>query len=114
MTTTTTIPVASGTIVVFSDLTCPFAHVAIHRLFTARARLGLDEHVRLDHHAFPIELLNSTPGTRHGSDSEIPVLGPLEPDAGWQIWQGPRLPLPQAPSCRPSKPYKQSRHNHSN
>ncbi len=94
MTTNTTVPVASGTIVVFSDLTCPFAHVAIHRLFTARARLGLDEHVRLDHHAFPIELLNSTPGTRHGSDSEIPVLGPLEPDAGWQIWQGPDYHYP--------------------
>jgi predicted DsbA family dithiol-disulfide isomerase len=92
--TPTAIPVAPGTIVVFSDLTDPFAHVAVHRLFTARSRLGLDDKVRFDHHAFPIELLNSAPGTRHGSDSEVPVLGQLEPDAGWQIWQGPDYHYP--------------------
>ena len=91
---TSTIPVAPATIVVFSDLTCPFAHVAVHRLFTTRTRLGLDAEIRFDHHAFPIELLNSSPGTRHGSDSEIPVLGPLEPDAGWQLWQGPDYHYP--------------------
>lgn len=89
-----TIEVLPGTIVVFSDLTCPFAHVAIHRLFEIRTLLGLDDAVRLDHHVFPIELLNAAPGTRHGSDSEIPVLGALEPDAGWQIWQGPDYHYP--------------------
>jgi len=89
-----TISVAPGSIMIFSDLTCPFAHVAIHRLFTVRERLGLTDSVRFDHHAFPIELLNSSPGTRHGSDSEIPVLGPLEPDAGWQLWQGPDYHYP--------------------
>lgn len=83
------IDVAPGTIVIYSDMACPFAHVAIHRLFTTRRRLDLDDQVHLDHHAFPIELLNRTPGTRHGSDSEVPALGPIEPDAGWQIWQGP-------------------------
>jgi predicted DsbA family dithiol-disulfide isomerase len=92
--TTNTITVEPGTIAIFSDLICPFAHVTIHRFFTARARLGLDDSVHLRHHAFPIELLNSAPGTRHGSDSEIPVLGPLEPDAGWQIWQGPDYHYP--------------------
>ena len=90
------VTVVPGTIVVFSDLTCPFAHVAIHRLFETRARLGLEDAVRLDHHVFPIELLNATPGTRHGSDSEIPVLGALEPDAGWQIWQGPDYHYPSS------------------
>ena len=89
-----TVTVVAGTIVVFSDLTCPFAHVAIHRLLETRARLGLDDAVRLDHHVFPIELLNGAPGTRRGSDSEIPVLGALEPDAGWQIWQGPDYHYP--------------------
>ena len=89
-----TVTVVPGTIAVFSDLTCPFAHVAIHRLFETRTRLGLDDTVRLDHHVFPIELLNGAPGTRHGSDSEIPVLGALEPDAGWQIWQGPDYHYP--------------------
>jgi predicted DsbA family dithiol-disulfide isomerase len=90
------VPVALGTIAIFSDLIDPFAHVTIHRLFTARARLGLDETIRFRHHAFPIELLNASPGTRHGSDSEIPVLGPLEPDAGWQIWQGPDYHYPSS------------------
>ena len=90
------VAVVQGTIVVFSDLTCPFAHVAIHRLFETRARLGLEDAVRLDHHVFPIELLNAAPGTRHGSDSEIPVLGAVEPDAGWQIWQGPDYHYPSS------------------
>ena len=92
--TTSQIPVPPGTIVIFSDLTCPFAHVIVHRLHTARTRLGLDDDIRFDHHAFPIESINRTPGTRHGSDSEIPVLGALEPDAGWQLWQGPDYHYP--------------------
>jgi predicted DsbA family dithiol-disulfide isomerase len=83
------VDVAPGTIAIFSDLLCPFAHVLVHRLFTARRRLDLEAAVRFDHHAFPLELLNRTPGTRVGSDSEIPALGALEPDAGWQLWQGP-------------------------
>jgi predicted DsbA family dithiol-disulfide isomerase len=41
-----------------------------------------------DHHAFPLELFNG-PGTRIGSDSEIPVVGALAPDAGWQLWNAP-------------------------
>ncbi len=91
-----TVEVDPGTIAIFSDLICPFTHVTLHRLFTARTRLGLDDTVRFRHHAFPIELLNEAPGTRHGSDSEIPVLGPLEPDAGWQIWQGPDYHYPSS------------------
>ena len=90
-----TVPVAPNTIVVYSDLLCPFAHVAVHRLWETRTRLGLDDVVTFDHHTFPIELLSFTaelpngPATRIGSDSEIPVLGPLEPDAGWQLWSEP-------------------------
>lgn len=89
-----TIHVEPGTIAVFADLACPFAHVTLHRLHTARRRLGLDAAVHFRHRAFPIELLNGAPGTRHGSDSEIPVLGALEPDAGWQLWQGPDYHYP--------------------
>lgn len=83
-----TIDVAPRTIVVFSDLLDPFAHVAVHRLWTWRARLGLDDVVFFDHHAFPLELFNG-PGTRIGSDSEVPTVGSLEPDAGWQLWNAP-------------------------
>lgn len=98
--TTPTSPIAidvePGTIAIFSDLICPFTHIAVHRLFTTRKRLGLDDQVRIDHHSFPIELLNGAPGTRHGSDSEIPTLGQLEPDAGWQLWQGPDYHYPNS------------------
>ena len=34
-------PVAPGTVQVWSDLLCPFAHLALHRLRQARERLGL-------------------------------------------------------------------------
>ena len=94
----TTLPftIEPSTIAIFSDLICPFTHVTLHRLFTTRTRLGLDDTIRFRHHAFPIELLNASPGTRHGSDSEIPALGPLAPDAGWQIWQGPDFHYPNS------------------
>ncbi len=92
--TATSIEVQAGTIAIYSDLICPFAHVAVHRLFTTRDRLELADKVHFDHHAFPIELLNGGPGTRHGSDSEIPTIGQLEPDAGWQLWQGPDYHYP--------------------
>lgn len=88
------ITVPDNTIVIYSDLICPFGHVAVHRLFETRKRLGLEDEIRFDHHSFPIELLNGGPGTRHGSDSEIPTLGQLEPDAGWQLWQGPDYHYP--------------------
>ena len=34
MTNTSALDVEPGTIVVFSDLICPFTHIAVHRLFT--------------------------------------------------------------------------------
>jgi predicted DsbA family dithiol-disulfide isomerase len=83
-----TVVAAPNSIVVFSDLLDPFAHVAVHRLWTVRDRLGLTDVVRFDHHAFPLELFNG-PGTRIGSDSEVPSVGTLEPDAGWQLWNAP-------------------------
>jgi predicted DsbA family dithiol-disulfide isomerase len=82
------IEVPAGTVVVFADLLCPFAHVAVHRLWTTRSRLGLDDAVVFEMRAFPLELFNG-PGTRIGSDSEVPVLGRLEPGAGWQLWNSP-------------------------
>jgi predicted DsbA family dithiol-disulfide isomerase len=78
----------NSTITIYSDLLDPFAHVIIHRLFTARDELGLADLVQFDHHAFALELFNGL-GTRIGSDSEIPSLGALEPDAGWQLWNAP-------------------------
>jgi predicted DsbA family dithiol-disulfide isomerase len=87
--TTSTIPArpetAAGTIQVWSDLLDPFALVAIHRLTEVRDQLGLADTVRLDHHAFPLELFNG-PHPRQGTDSEAVGLGHIEPQAGFRLW----------------------------
>ncbi|MCA1588776.1 MAG: DsbA family protein, partial [Chloroflexi bacterium] len=81
--------VAPGTIAVWSDLQCPWAHVALWRLWDARRRLGLEDRVRFDHRAFPLELFNSEPTPYRSRAAEIPVCAALAPMAGWQAWQAP-------------------------
>jgi predicted DsbA family dithiol-disulfide isomerase len=80
--------VAPGTIQIWSDLLCPFAHVAVHRLWQARERLGLTDRVEFDHHAFPLELFDG-PHPRRGTDTEAVGIGQVAPDAGFRIWTGP-------------------------
>ncbi|AOS64621.1 DsbA family oxidoreductase [Actinoalloteichus hymeniacidonis] len=89
MTATTDVDLTpqQGVIVVFSDIWCSFAHIAVHRLHTTRARLGLTDRVRFDLRAFPLELLNGAPSPRAGTDSEVGRMGQQEPAAGWQLWQ---------------------------
>jgi predicted DsbA family dithiol-disulfide isomerase len=77
-----------GTIEVWSDIACPWASLAVHRLFRTRARLGLDDEVRLNHRAFPLELHNGRPTPRRILDAEVPVLGSHEPELGWTGWSG--------------------------
>ncbi|MEV1201281.1 DsbA family oxidoreductase [Microbispora rosea] len=84
---TTTLTPEPRTIIIFSDIWCSFAHIAVHRLHTTRERLGLTDRVRFDHRAFPLELLNDAPSPRPGTDSEVGRMAALEPDAGWQLWQ---------------------------
>lgn len=79
--------VPPATIVVYGDIACPWSHVAVHRLHETRSRLGLEDEVRFDHRAFPLELFNSRPTPKAVLDAEIPVAGALAPDAGWQMWQ---------------------------
>ncbi|WP_432888706.1 DsbA family oxidoreductase [Kribbella sp. CA-245084] len=85
--------VAPGTIQVWSNLLCPFAHVAIYRLRTARTKLGLDDAVRLDHHTFALELFNG-PHSRPGTDSEAVGLGQLAPEIGFRLWTQPDWTYP--------------------
>jgi predicted DsbA family dithiol-disulfide isomerase len=76
-------------IVVHSDLGCPWAHVAVHRLLAARDRLGLSaDDVVLDHRPFALEIVNERPTPWRVLTAEVPVAGGLEPGAGWQVWQG--------------------------
>ncbi|UQI47321.1 DsbA family protein [Streptomyces sp. HU2014] len=88
------LPDSDDTIVVFTDLNCSFAHVAVHRLHETRRRLGLEGRIWFDLRAFPLELFNREVNARPGVDSEIAVLGAVEPDAGWRLWQGPDWTYP--------------------
>ncbi|RLU87497.1 hypothetical protein CTZ27_23000 [Streptomyces griseocarneus] len=88
------LPGSPDTVVVFTDLNCSFAHVAVHRLHETRRRLGLEGRIWFDLRAFPLELFNEEVNARPGVDSEISVLGALEPDAGWRLWQGPDWAYP--------------------
>ncbi|MEV7495937.1 DsbA family protein, partial [Streptomyces anulatus] len=81
--------VAPGTLVVHADIGCPWAHLAVYRLHTVRAALGLGERVRFDIRAFPLELINEMSTPKLILEAETPVVGALEPEAGWQLWQRP-------------------------
>lgn len=83
------IDVPPGRIVVFADIACPWAHVAVYRLHETRARLGLDDRVVFDMRAFALEIVNRRPTPKRVLDAEVPVAGALEPGAGWQMWQRP-------------------------
>ncbi len=88
------LPTDRDVVVVYSDLICSFAHLAVHRLHETRRRLGLDGKLWFDHRAFPLELFNRKVNDRRGVDSEVSVIGALQPDAGWQLWQGPDWTYP--------------------
>lgn len=88
------VEVQPKTVAVYADLGCPWAHVAVFRLHSTRARLGLDKEVRFDVRAFPLELVNGQPTPKRILDAEIPVAGALEPAAGWQMWQRPLYEFP--------------------
>lgn len=87
------VEVAPGTVVVYSDIGCPWAYVAVWRLHDARRRLRLTDAVRLDHRTFPLELFNSAPTSRPGP-AELGMCMRLAPRAGWQPWSAPESSWP--------------------
>jgi predicted DsbA family dithiol-disulfide isomerase len=86
-------PVAPGTVQVWSDLLCPFAYVGLLRFYRARARLGLDGEVRVEHRCFPLELFNG-PHPRRGTDTEAVGVGQIEPEAEFRVWTAPEDQYP--------------------
>ncbi|MBV8981871.1 MAG: DsbA family protein [Acidimicrobiia bacterium] len=86
--------VAPGTLVVFGDIACPWSHLCVHGLRQARRRMGLDDEVVLDLRSFPLELFNERPTPKRTLDAEVPVVGALDPSAGWQTWQRPEFEYP--------------------
>jgi predicted DsbA family dithiol-disulfide isomerase len=87
------VEVDPGTVVVYSDMGCPWAHVAVWRLREAQRRLRLGGSVHLDHRVFPLELFNSQPTPRPGA-GELGFCMQLAPRAGWQAWSSPDLAWP--------------------
>ncbi len=91
--------VEPGTVVVFGDIACPWSHLCVHGLRQARRRLGLygvvdPNSVVLDLRSFPLELFNERPTPKRTLDAEIPVVGALDPSAGWRMWQRPDFEYP--------------------
>jgi predicted DsbA family dithiol-disulfide isomerase len=79
--------VAPATIAIYSDIGCPWAHLAVYRLHVTRKRLGLEDAVAFDHRAFPLEVFNERATPWRILSAEVPVAGGLDQGAGWQIWQ---------------------------
>lgn len=100
--------IAPGTIVVYSDVACPWATIAVHRLCSCRSDLGLDDEVTIDHRAFVLEITNEQRTPWKILEAEIPVVGALEPSFGFQMWQGepgtwPVTALPALESVQAAK-----------
>jgi predicted DsbA family dithiol-disulfide isomerase len=88
------VDVAPGTIVIYSDIGCPWAHIAVWRLNDARRRMRLTDAVRFDHRVFPLELFNSQPTPRDELEAELDACMDIEPRAGWQRWSAPDWAYP--------------------
>ena len=94
-------------ITVYSDIACPWAHVAVHRLHRALGDRGMNDEITVDHRAFPLELVNGRPTPKHVLDAEVPVCADLEPDAGWSFdpdpWTYPVSTLPALEAVQAAK-----------
>lgn len=81
-------------IVVYSDLACPWAFVAVHRLRRARDTHHLD--VVFDQLAWPLEWVNQAGTPRHIVEAESAVLAQHEPELFSRFqgasWPSTRLP----------------------
>lgn len=83
-----TIHVEPGTIVLYSDVACGWATLALHRFYAARAEAGLGDAVRVEHRLFLLEDINSFALPKDFVDGEVPVFAELAPDFGFRPWQG--------------------------
>jgi predicted DsbA family dithiol-disulfide isomerase len=76
-----------STIVIWSDVACPWATLAVLRLHETRERLGLAAMVAFDHRPFALELTNERPTPKRVLEAEIPIAGARAPSFGWKPWQ---------------------------
>ncbi len=76
--------VAPGTLVLYGDLVCPWATLAVERFWQARERLEAD--VLLDVRCFPLEIINAAPTRKRHLDRELGAIAAAEPALGWLPW----------------------------
>lgn len=84
--------VASDVITVWSDISCPWATLALHTLRSRAAALGVT--VGLDHRVFPLELINAEPAPQPAHDAEVSQIMAVRAELGWAAWSGPDWAYP--------------------
>ncbi|GGQ01691.1 hypothetical protein [Streptomyces roseolilacinus] len=85
-----TIKVATGTLVVYTDVACAWSTVGLTRLYAARERA--QDRLRVDHRLFLPEDVDRFPVPKHYLDAEIPVVGHLVPELEFKPWQQDHRP----------------------
>jgi predicted DsbA family dithiol-disulfide isomerase len=78
---------APGQIVVFSDVMCGWATVALHHLRRARSEAGLDDRVTVDNQLFLLEDVNQMALNTRTIEGEKPVVGQLVEELEFKPWQ---------------------------
>ncbi|KUN82834.1 DsbA family oxidoreductase [Streptomyces griseoruber] len=92
MSASTSEPGPGPVLVVWSDIGCPWASLALHTLReTAR---GTGTRLLIDHRAFPLELFNGEPTPKRIVDAETVVIGAARPELGWRLWSAPESAYP--------------------
>ncbi|HZG03044.1 MAG TPA: dithiol-disulfide isomerase [Streptomyces sp.] len=79
-------------VTVWSDISCPWATLALHTLHGAAERLGLP--VLVDHRAFPLELFDRRSNPKYIVDAEVAVIAGRHPELGWRRWSAPEWTYP--------------------
>jgi predicted DsbA family dithiol-disulfide isomerase len=79
--------VAPGQIVVFTDVMCGWATVALHHLYRARKEAGLDDRITVDHRLFLLEDVNEMALNSVTIEGEKPVVGQLVEELVFKPWQ---------------------------
>ncbi|MCD4524986.1 DsbA family protein [Nocardioides sp. cx-173] len=79
--------VRPGQIVVFTDVMCGWATIALHFLYRARERAGLEDRVSVDHRLFLLEDVNEMALNTRTIEGEKPVVGQLAEELEFKPWQ---------------------------
>jgi predicted DsbA family dithiol-disulfide isomerase len=88
-------PAGTNAVVVYSDLRCPWAHVAVHRLLTEVELRGVASELHVDHRWFPLDR-DAMPSDLDALDRKVQPIRELAPEAGWRAWAGSSARFPDS------------------